>query len=49
MSFCQDCDKKLGLMFKEYEIRGIHYYTRNDFCCSSAWQHIIPLTGWERI
>lgn len=46
---CKDCTKKVGLMFNEYEIRGIHHYTNNDFCCESAREWIIPLTGWERI
>ncbi len=46
---CKDCTNKIGLMFNEYEIRGIHYYSNNDFCCESAREWIIPLTGLERI
>lgn len=40
---CQDCDQKLDLMVEEYDKCGTHYFNENSFCCSSAWQQIIPL------
>ena len=40
---CEDCDQKLDLMVEEYDKYGTHYFNENSFCCSSAWQQIIPL------
>jgi len=46
---CSACDKQISKMYAEYEIRGIHHYEKNSFCCSAAWPYIIPLDGWERL
>ena len=33
---CSACDKQISKMYAEYEIRGIHHYEKNSFCCSAA-------------
>ena len=40
---CEDCDQKLDLMAEEYDKYGTHYFNEHSFCCSSAWQQLIPL------
>lgn len=46
---CSTCDRRIGKMYAEYEIRGVHPYFKTDFCCKAAEQYYIPLEGWEKL